>query len=231
MANGMGNKVYQRDLFSAVNTAESVSEKVSKFGVEYCNNIDLIEAVIAPYVDISVDSHELAFILQDSMNGLDSLTVEKLMNIKGVTPQMATTLLIAVELGRRMGNIKSKKTVVCPADIHKAIRHLASDEQESMIAVGLNGAHEIIYTQVVTTGLLNKTIVHPREVFSRAIRDRCCAIAIAHNHPSGNIEPSSDDKDVTVRLQKAGDILGIKLLDHLVFTDEKYYSFLEHGMM
>lgn len=95
----------------------------------------------------------------------------------------------------------------------------------------LNGAHEVLGTFVATIGLLNKTIVHPREVFADAIRSRAAAIAIAHNHPSGNIEPSQDDKDVTARLQKAGQILGIKLLDHLVFTDERYYSFLEHGLM
>ena len=95
----------------------------------------------------------------------------------------------------------------------------------------LNGAHEVISTFVATIGLLNRTIVHPREVFSDAISRRAAAIAIAHNHPSGNIEPSDDDKDVTSRIVKAGEILGIKVLDHLVFTDEQYFSFLEHGLM
>ena len=95
----------------------------------------------------------------------------------------------------------------------------------------LNGAHEVVGTLVATIGLLNRTIVHPREVFSEAIHKRAAAIAIAHNHPSGNVEPSEDDKDVTVRIVKCGDILGIKVIDHIVFSEDKYYSFLEHGLM
>lgn len=73
--------------------------------------------------------------------------------------------------------------------------------------------------------------MHPREVFADAIRSRAAAVVIAHNHPSGNVEPSEDDKQVTVRLQKAGEILGIKVLDNIVFSEDRYYSFLEHGLM
>ena len=95
----------------------------------------------------------------------------------------------------------------------------------------LNGAHEVIGTIVATIGLLNRTIVHPREVFADAIRNRAAAVAVAHNHPSGNTEPSNEDIEVTERLKKAGDLLGIRVIDHIVFTDAKYYSFLEHGLM
>ena len=86
------------------------------------------------------------------------------------------------------------------------------------MVVMLNGAHEVLGTFVATVGLLNRTIVHPREVYAPAIKERAAAIAIAHNHPSGNVTPSEEDKDVTIRIKKAGDILGIKLLDHVMFT-------------
>ena len=135
-----------------------------------------------------------------------------------------------MEMGRRL-NLKKGKVIRSPEDVFREVRHYASDERECIVVVALNGAHEIITTFVATIGLLNKTIVHPREVYAEAIRSRAAAIAIAHNHPSGNIEPSADDKDVTVRLGNAGQILGIKLLDHLVVTDERYYSFLEHGLL
>ena len=225
------SSIYQKDLFSALNTADNVAERVSKYGVESCNNIDLIETIIAPYIDNTVDSGELAVSLQGALNGESTVSVDMLMKIKGVTAQMATSLVVAVELGRRLGSLRARKTVTGPTDIFKAVIPYWNEYQENFVVVGLNGAYEILYTQIVTTGLLNRTVVHPREVFARAIKDRCCSIAIAHNHPSGNVEPSEDDRQVTIRLQKAGEILGIKVLDHIVFSDERYFSFLEHGWM
>ena len=100
-----------------------------------------------------------------------------------------------------------------------------------LIIMSLDGAHVPISTTVVSVGLLNKTIVHPREVFAKAIEERACTIVMAHNHPSGSLKPSEEDKDVTARIKKAGDILGVKLLDHLIITEDSYYSFLEHGLM
>ena len=100
-----------------------------------------------------------------------------------------------------------------------------------MIVVMLNGAHEVIDTVVATTGILNRTLVHPREIFATAIEKRAAAVAIAHNHPSGAIEPSEDDKNVTARIAKCGELLSIKVLDHIIFSDNKYFSFLEHGLM
>ena len=135
-----------------------------------------------------------------------------------------------IELGKRM-NQRRGRAVTCPADIFREVVHFANDEQEMVIVVALNGAHEVLSTYVVSVGLMNKTIAHPREVFAPAISKRAAAIALAHNHPSGNIEPSNDDKEETVRLNEAGQILGIKLLDHIVFSYDRFYSFLEHGLL
>ena len=95
----------------------------------------------------------------------------------------------------------------------------------------LMGAHEIIYVREVTRGLLNRTVIHTRECFAEAIREHAAAIVIAHTHPSGTLSPSDDDKVVTTRLVKAGELLGITGLDHLIVTEESCYSFLEHGLM
>jgi len=83
---------------------------------------------------------------------------------------------------------------------------------------------------VCSVGLVNRTLVHPREVFTEAVRQRATAIVVAHNHPSGNLEPSMEDKDVTRRLRQAGDILGIKILDHLIFGEEGFLSMLEGNL-
>lgn len=98
---------------------------------------------------------------------------------------------------------------------------------EHFFTITLNGAHQVIDVHVTTKGLVNRTLVHPREVFRPAIADNATAIIIAHNHPSGNLDPSMEDKDVTRRIKQAGDILGIKVLDHLIFSTNEYRSMLE----
>lgn len=100
---------------------------------------------------------------------------------------------------------------------------------ESFFVVTLNASHHIVRVKEVTKGILNRAIVHPREVFYEAIKDRAASIVIAHNHPSSNIQPSSEDRSLTMRLEEAGKLMGIEVLDHIVFTDTSYYSFLEEG--
>ena len=101
---------------------------------------------------------------------------------------------------------------------------------DSMI-VTLNGAHEVIRVKVLTIGLINRTVIHPREFFRQAIKDNSAAVIAIHNHPSGNLHPSEEDREITARLKDAGEILGVVLLDHIIVSKEGYYSFVEHGLM
>ncbi len=101
---------------------------------------------------------------------------------------------------------------------------------EYFFTVTLNGAHQIIDTHIISKGLVNRTMVHPREVFRPAIIDNATAIIIAHNHPSGSFEPSIEDKDVTKRIKDAGDLIGIRVLDHLIFSTTGYLSLLESAL-
>lgn len=93
------------------------------------------------------------------------------------------------------------------------------------------GANEVIASRVVSVGLVNKTQVHPREVFADPITDRAAAIIAAHNHPTGDLMPSKEDREITKKLLTAGEVLGIRLLDHIIFNQKSYYSFLEHDEM
>lgn len=151
-----------------------------------------------------------------------------LSEIEGVGTAQATTIVSALELGRRLG-AAGRRRVSGPADVFDLLRHYGDREQEHFIVIMLNGAMEVIRTRVVTVGLVNRTLVHPREVFSECIRNMGTAVILAHNHPSGNPTPSNDDIELTARLRKAGDILGIEVLDHIIFTAEKYYSMREEG--
>ena len=133
-----------------------------------------------------------------------------------------------MELARRY-IAPAKVRIAFPVDVLPLISHFADRKQEYFLAVSLNGAHEVIATRVVSIGLVNRTVVHPREVYADPITDRAAAIVVAHNHPSGCVDPSREDRDVTRRLVSAGQTLGIQLLDHVIFSTAGYYSFLEKG--
>lgn len=139
-------------------------------------------------------------------------------------------VIAALELGRRCFGCRGKR-VRSAQDAFPLLQHYADHPQEQFVTLTLNGAHEVIASRVVTVGLVNRTLSHPREVFADAITDRAVSIIIAHNHPSGQLEPSDEDKEATRRLYEAGRILGIALLDHLILGPQgKYLSFIESGL-
>lgn len=121
--------------------------------------------------------------------------------------------------------------IIGPSDTYEALKKYQNKRKEHFLVLTLNGAHNVIAVRLVSMGLVNRTIVHPREVFYWAIKDNACAVILAHNHPSGNIDPSPEDQEITKRLQQAGEILGITVLDHLVITKTRYYSFLANGLI
>ena len=204
-------------------------ERLERLGVEALTDEELLMLIIGS----GTSKRTVNEIAKDLLYELDrnpDMKIEEMLLIPGLGQAKASSIDAALELGRR--RVRGKGRVISsPSDIYKEIRHYSSRDQESLIVLMLNGAHETIGTIVATVGLLNRTIVHPREVFSEPIKRRAAAIAIAHNHPSGNVEPSDDDKDVTKRIIRCGEILGLRILDHIIFSDEKYYSFLEHGLM
>lgn len=115
-------------------------------------------------------------------------------------------------------------------DVAEVVRKcLITNTKENFIALYLDGAHAVIAYSVVSIGLQNATQVHPREVFQAAILCGAVALVVAHNHPSGSLQPSDADKKVTKNLKEAGELLGIKLLDHVIVTDDSNYSFMENG--
>lgn len=155
---------------------------------------------------------------------------EELMKIRGVGKSTAAMLIALVELSRRYRAPKNHR-IRFPADAYPLVSHYADRPQEHFISILLNGAHEVIDLEVVSIGLVNRTLVHPREVFAPAIEKRATAVVVAHNHPSGKTDPSAEDHEVTKRLSAAAETIGIRLLDHIVFSTDGYYSFLEHGEM
>lgn len=156
--------------------------------------------------------------------------IEALSKLPGLGKARACRIAAALELGRRFYGHRGRH-ITGPVDVWHLVRHFDDRQKERFLCICLNGAHEVSAVRVVSVGLANRAIVHPREVFAEAIETRSCAIIVAHNHPSGRMEPSAEDIDITERLRRAGEILGISLVDHIIFSQDKWLSMVEAGLL
>lgn len=205
-------------------------EKAIKKGIKNLSDKELISILLRsgtrenPVQKLS----EQLLLLIDKNNG--EVQISELLQLRGVGTAKATTIAAALEFSRRRLCPQADK-ISYPTDILPAIRHFVTRAQEYFIVITLNGAHEVIKSRVVSIGILNRTLIHPREVFSDVIKDRAASIVLAHNHPSGNLEPSNEDMEVTKRLIKSGELLGIKVLDHIIFSNKNYFSFTENSLI
>ncbi|ERH35512.1 hypothetical protein SEQU_05560 [Staphylococcus equorum UMC-CNS-924] len=168
----------------------------------------------------------------DNLKELKMLSISDLNKIKGVGLYKALILKASFELGERMhsGSVDDKIQISSPKDVADfmmgKMEHLT---QEKFIALFLNSKNVIIKQKTIFVGTLNSSIVHPREIFSEAIKCASNAIIVLHNHPSGDVTPSNEDIKTTERLKKCGQVLGIDLLDHIIIGDHIYLSMVEEG--
>lgn len=206
-------------------------EKLADSGAGKLSDEELLMVLLGT----GTQGHDVRAVAKDIIKIVDRkkdspLEVRDLVEVKGVGSAKAANLVAAFEFVRRRVRESGLK-VKSPSDVYPLIRHYGERRQEHFICITLNGANEVMEVRVVTIGLLNRTQVHPREVFAAAIAERAAAVIIAHNHPSGNLTPSDDDLAVTKRLRKVGDIVGIQVLDHLVFSAKGYHSMLDAGQL
>jgi len=204
-------------------------ERIKRRGARHLSDSDLVALALRTGTR---DRPVLALAAQ-VVSAIDSAkpeaVFETLCAIDGMGEGKATAVMAALELGRRYAGT-SPKRVQTAADVFPLVQHYADRKQEQFISVSLNGAHEVLAIRVVSVGILNKTIVHPREVFGDPLSDRAAAVIVCHNHPSGQLEPSEEDRNITRRLYEAGELLGITLLDHLILSPKGgYFSFVESG--
>ncbi len=203
-------------------------EKLILYGAQHLTDKELLAILLGSGIkgkNVFVLAEEVLKIL-DGYNYKTSIT--NLLTVSGLGKAKSTLITASLELSRRI-LCPDRKKITSPADALPFISHYSDRKQEHFLCLSLNGAHEVIQSRVVSMGLVNRTLVHPREIFSDPLKDRAAAVLIAHNHPSGNTEPSREDVEITRRIKNAGVILGIELLDHIIFTDNAYYSFLEEG--
>ncbi|CDZ99816.1 hypothetical protein BN1050_00307 [Metalysinibacillus saudimassiliensis] len=170
----------------------------------------------------------------EQLHALKHITLEELTAIKGIGTVKAVQLLAAIELGRRLARKQDieRYTIRSPGD---AAAYLMADMtsllQEHFVALFLNVKNQILYQKTIFIGSLNSSIVHPRELFREAVKRSAASIIVCHNHPSGNPQPSPEDIEVTQRLQEAGLIIGIELVDHIIIGNHNYVSLKEKGYL
>ena len=206
-------------------------EKLKEKGVEALLDDELVAAIIGSGGgdgrDVRSLSRKVVNLIKEKKG---DLSFEELTKIEGIGPAKASQILSGFELARRYIIVETVK-INKAEDVLPLIDWISNKQQEYFVCISLNGANEVIENRTVTVGLLDRSQVHPREVFADVITDRAASVIFAHNHPSGALEPSNSDLKIQEQLTEAGKILGIKVLDHIIISKKGYYSFQENGLV
>jgi DNA repair protein RadC len=203
-------------------------EKMQMKGAAALSDVELVAVLLGS----GTKGHEVMTLAGRIVNLVDAYhgrpDLADLQRLDGVGPAKATLIAAALEFSRRRIQPDGMR-IKTPVDVLPLVRHYSDRKQEHFLCISLNGAGEVINNRVVSIGLVNKTQVHPREVFADPITDRASAVILAHNHPSGDLSPSDEDLQITRQLIAAGETLGIAVLDHIIFNRTGHYSLLENN--
>lgn len=197
-------------------------EKLQIKGASALSDFELLQALIGSgnkQADVSKIARETLKLIKAS--GAE-VSYDELAKVTGLGLAKITEILSALELSKRY-LLKSDQPIIdSPEKAVEQLSDIRDKKQEYFVCLTLDGANRLITRRIITIGTLTSSLVHPREVFADAITDRAASIIVAHNHPSGNLEASDADRAVTRRLNEAGSLLGINLIDHLIVTGSSY---------
>ena len=211
-------------------------ERMALLGTDKLTDVELL-AILISTGNKETNVLELASqVLQahKGITGLQNLTLSELTQEKGIGKAKATTILAAVELGKRVHNstVAYRPVINGSPDagvlLESRMRHL---DREHFCVVLLSANNAVIGIETISIGTLTNTQVHPREVFKQAIRQSASGVILAHNHPSGDSVPSDEDLYLTERLVETGQIIGIHVIDHIIVGEDSYYSFRDNNLL
>jgi DNA repair protein RadC len=211
-------------------------EKLFKYGPSYLSNEELIAVLLGSGSrgnDVFCISKKVMGYLEENVSTVrENFTSfsDGLLKIKGLGAAKAALIAASCELQSRLTG-DQKRIIKNAVDILPYISYLATKRQEYFVCINLNGGNRVMSNRVVTIGLIDQALVHPREVFSEAVKEKAAKVIVAHNHPAGNSAPSNEDVEITNNLVRASGILGITFLDHIIITDDGYFSFREDGLL
>ena len=213
---------------------ERPRERLINYGASNLSDEELLAIILKTgYKNISAKNlaaYILSFI--KGIENLNNINYHKIKNIKGIGMDKACTLVALSEISKRinrkistLNGVKLNSTL----KVYEYYKHKISDCQEGFYAIYLDANKKVIEEKLIFIGTVNYSLVHPRDIFKEALILNASSIICVHNHPSGEVNPSKEDISITKQIKDAGDIIGIKLIDHVIVSKDKYYSFLENG--
>jgi len=211
---------------------ERPREKLMQYGPEKLSNSELL-AILFRSGKKGENVIELAnkVLKRFSKDELPSLTFNDLKDYPGLGPAKACEIIACFELGKRLLKDKKAEIYLEPKEIWEELKDLRDHRKEHFVIFYLDSRNQEIKREIISVGSLNANLVHPREVFEPAIRNLAAQIILAHNHPSGDPEPSEDDLLLTKKLVESGKILGIEVIDHIIITKTGFISFKEKNLI
>jgi DNA repair protein RadC len=213
-------------------------EKLLDKGAEALTDAELLAIILrtgnASTSESALD-HARALLIQfGGLKGIDGAPVRELNAIKGIGPAKTAQLKAGLEIGRRLGQEKweTGRALRSSEDVFRHFRErLEKEKREIFYVVLLTNKNRKIREVKVSEGSLTASLVHPREVYNPVIRESAAAVIFVHNHPSGDPAPSPEDVDITRRLKEVGEVMGVRVLDHVVIGHGRYFSFSDRGML
>lgn len=223
----MYNKFYN---YQRNGNQPEIREKLERYGIDIMSVQELVMLILGSGIKNYPVEKISEKVTYEIMSKSPEKLLSRLQKIKGIGKSKASLICASVELGKRIFN-STKCKITSPEDLIPLVKHYTLEKVEYFIAVSLNGAHEIIEIKEICKGSSNKAVIQPREVFSELLYQNAAAVIFVHNHPSGNTEPSPADIEITQRLIKGSEILGIKTLDHIIIGVKNYFSFTAEGIL
>jgi DNA repair protein RadC len=211
---------------------ERPREKLMQYGPEKLSNSELL-AILLRSGKKGENVVELAnkILKRFSKDELPNLTFNDLKDYSGLGPAKACEIIACFELGKRLLKDKKAEIYLKPKEIWEELKDLRDHKKEHFVIFYLDSRNQEIKREIISVGSLNANLVHPREVFEPAVRHLAAQVVLAHNHPSGDPEPSEDDLEITKQLKESGKILGIEVIDHIIITKNGFLSFKERNLL
>ena len=215
-----------------IHKIEQPRERLEKYGAGKLSNPELLAILLRTGPKgLGVLDLSKKILKQFPENKLANASFEELKNIHGLGPAKACEIVAVFELGRRLLQDKQAALILSPREVWEQLKDIRTNKKEHFVVFFLNTQNQEIVRETVSVGTLNASLIHPREVFEPAVKHLAAHVILAHNHPSGSLDPSEEDLSVTKRLVDSGRLLGIEVLDHIIVTASVYTRFKEKNLL